>query len=263
LTMQGFKHYYDYIVCTTYGVDDIVLKSLEEVIQRLDPKDFAQYLDNTLLNFDVPISTVLSYIKDTEVYGFKCLVLSPYHANYVLSNKLAENINICSVVGFPMGFTLTKVKVFEAEELLVKGVKEIDIVMNIQGFKSGRYEEVLEDLKSVVDIAKVYGAIAKIIIESPLLTYEEKVKAVDIVIKSGADYVKTSTGILSKTNLKDVYDLIKISSGRVKVKAAGGFRHAIETLLAIAIGANRIGTSTAAQIFKEYLKLREEATEKK
>jgi deoxyribose-phosphate aldolase len=240
----------------------MVLKNLEEFTLRLDPRDFAQYLDNTLLNFDVAISTVLSYIKDTEVYGFKCLVLSPYHANYVLSNKLAENINICSVVGFPMGFTLTKVKVFEAEELLTKGVKEVDIVMNIQSFKNGRYDEVLEDIKSVVDIVKAYGAIAKVIIESPLLTYEEKVKAVEIVVKSGAHYVKTSTGILSKTNLKDVYDLVKISSGRVKVKAAGGFRHAIEVLLAIAIGVNRIGTSTAVQIFREYLKLREEVAEK-
>jgi deoxyribose-phosphate aldolase len=235
---------------------------LVEIVRNLSPRDFAQYLDSTLLNFDVDITTVLSYVKDTEIYGFKCLVLSPYHAIYVLSNKLAENINICSVVGFPMGYTSTKVKVMEAEELLVRGVKELDIVMNMQSFKSGRYDEVLEDLKSVVDVVKSYGAIAKIIIESPLLTYEEKIKAIEIVVKSGAHYVKTSTGILSKTNLKDVYELVKISSGRIKVKAAGGFRHAIEVLLAIAIGVDRIGTSTAVQIFKEYLKLREELIEK-
>jgi deoxyribose-phosphate aldolase len=235
---------------------------LVEIVRNLSPRDFAQYLDSTLLNFDADITTVLSYVKDTEIYGFKCLVLSPYHAIYVLSNKLAENINICSVVGFPMGYTSTKVKVMEAEELLVRGVKELDIVMNMQSFKSGRYDEVLEDLKSVVDVVKSYGAIAKIIIESPLLTYEEKIKAIEIVVKSGAHYVKTSTGILSKTNLKDVYELVKISSGRVKVKAAGGFRHAIEVLLAIAIGVDRIGTSTAVQIFKEYLKLREELIEK-
>lgn len=235
---------------------------LVEIVRNLSPRDFAQYLDSTLLNFDADITTVLSYVKDTEIYGFKCLVLSPYHAIYVLSNKLAENINICSVVGFPMGYTSTKVKVMEAEELLVRGVKELDIVMNMQSFKSGRYDEVLEDLKSVVDVVKSYGAIAKIIIESPLLTYEEKIKAIEIVVKSGAHYVKTSTGILSKTNLKDVYELVKISSGRIKVKAAGGFRHAIEVLLAIAIGVDRIGTSTAVQIFKEYLKLREELIEK-
>jgi deoxyribose-phosphate aldolase len=235
---------------------------LVEIVRNLSPRDFAQYLDSTLLNFDADITTVLSYVKDTEIYGFKCLVLSPYHAIYVLSNKLAENINICSVVGFPMGYTSTKVKVMEAEELLVRGAKELDIVMNMQSFKSGRYDEVLEDLKSVVDVVKSYGAIAKIIIESPLLTYEEKIKAIEIVMKSGAHYVKTSTGILSKTNLKDVYELVKISSGRIKVKAAGGFRHAIEALLAIAIGVDRIGTSTAVQIFKEYLKLREEFIEK-
>lgn len=233
-----------------------MFNSLNELIYKLNPREFAQYIDSTLLNFDAPISILLNYIKDAEECGFKCLVLSPYHAKYVLVNKLAENINVCSVVGFPMGFTLTKAKVLEAEELLVSGAKEIDMVMNVQAFKSGKYDEVLSDIASVVDVVKRYGAIAKVIIESPTLSFNEKVLAVDLVVKAGAHFVKTSTGVLSKTNFKDVYDLIKISKGRVKVKAAGGFRHAVEVLLAIALGVDRVGTSAAKQIFKEFLELK-------
>lgn len=238
-----------------------MLSILNELALKLSPKDFAQYIDNTLLSFDAPLPTVLNYVEDTKEYGFKCVVLSPYHASYILSNKLAEDVDVCSVVGFPTGFTLTRVKVLEAEELLVKGVKELDIVMNIQAFKSKRYNEVLEDLVAVVDVVKSYGAKAKIIIESPILSFDEKVEAVELVVRSGAHFVKTSTGVLSKTNLEDVYELIKISGKRVKVKAAGGFRHAIEVLLVIAMGVDRVGTSTAVQIFKEFLKYREKLEE--
>lgn len=235
----------------------MTIEIIQNILNKLSPKEFAEYIDNTLLKVDAPIDILLDYVEDTQKYGFKCLVLSPYHAIYLLSKGLAKDINICSVIGFPMGFSTTKIKVLEAEELLVKGVKEIDVVMNIQAFKSGRYNEVLEDLIAIVDVAKKYGSITKIIIESPLLTYEEKAKAVELVVKSGAHYIKTSTGILSKTDFDDIHTLVKLTRGRIKVKAAGGFRHAIEVLLAIAMGVERVGTSTATQIYKEFVNLRE------
>ncbi|MEM3980062.1 MAG: hypothetical protein QXF79_02250 [Ignisphaera sp.] len=142
----------------------------------------------------------------------------------MLSKGLTKDVNICSAVGFPTGFSSTRIKVLEAEELLVKSVKEINVVMNIQAFKSNRYDDVLEDLIAVVDVAKRYGSIAKIIIESPLSTYEEKAKAVKLVVKSGAHYVKTSTSIFSKTDFNDIHSLVKLTRGRIKVKAAGGFQ---------------------------------------
>lgn len=234
----------------------MLMEVLQSFLGKLNPKEFAEYIDNTLLKVDASIDVVLNYVEDTRKYGFKCLVLSPYHAIYLLSKGLAEGINLCSVVGFPMGFYTTKIKVLEAEELLVKGVREIDAVMNIQAFKSGRYDDVFEDLVAIVDVAKRYGSMVKIIIESPLLTYEEKIKAIDLVAKSGADYVKTSTGVLSKTDFDDINALVELAKGRVKVKAAGGFRHAIEVLMAIAMGVDRVGTSTASQIYKEFLDLR-------
>ncbi|MEM2528759.1 MAG: deoxyribose-phosphate aldolase, partial [Ignisphaera sp.] len=167
------------------------------IVDRFSLGEFAKLIDSTLLKPDATVDDVLKSIEETRRYGFKCLVLSPSYAVYVLSKGLAKDIDICSVVGFPMGYATTRAKAMEAEELLSHGVKEIDIVMNIQLFKSGMFDAVLSDVATVVDIAKRYGAIAKVIIESPLLSYSEKVRAVEIAIESGAHFVKTSTGILS------------------------------------------------------------------
>ncbi len=233
-----------------------MLNIIKDIVDRFTLKEFAQLIDNTLIKPIATIDEVLKGVEETRRYRFKCLVLSPSHAIYTLSKGLADDINICSIVGFPMGYTSTKVKAMEAEELLSHGVKEIDVVMNIQLFKSGMYDAVLSDIATVVDIAKRYGAITKIIIESPLLTYSEKLKAIEIVIESGAQFVKTSTGFLSKTPLHDVYILVEAARGRIKVKAAGGFSNAIDTLIAIAMGAERIGSSSAIQIAKEFQELK-------
>ncbi|MEM0371964.1 MAG: deoxyribose-phosphate aldolase [Ignisphaera sp.] len=230
---------------------------IESFVNRLSVEDMAKLIDNTLLKPEATLKEIVKSIEETRNYGFNCIVLSPYHALQILSNGLSRDVDICSVVGFPMGFTSTSIKVMEAEELLSRGVKEIDMVMNIQAFKSSRYDEVLNDIVAVVDVAKRYGAIAKVIIESPILSYTEKMKAVELVIESGAHFVKTSTGILSKTNLHDVYTIVKLARGRVKVKASGGFRNAVDVLMALAIGANRIGTSSAVQIIEEFKVLKE------
>lgn len=234
----------------------MLIELINKLVNELSLEEFARYIDSTLLRIDASTSDAIKLIEDARECGFKCAVLSPHHAMYVLSQGFAKDVRICSVVGFPMGYTSTKIKVLEAEELLVKGVEEIDIVMNIQAFKSGRYNEVLEDLVHVVDKVRSYGAIAKVIIESPLLTTDEKSKAVELVIQSGAHFVKTSTGILAKTSLHDVYMLVKLARNRIKVKAAGGFRSVVDALLAIAIGAERIGTSTATQLYREFLELK-------
>lgn len=233
-----------------------MVSSIWSIVERFSVETLAKLIDNTLLRPVASIEEVLRSIEDTKRYGFNCLVLSPSQAIYALSRGLAEGVNICSVVGFPMGYTSTRVKVVEAEELLSHGVREVDMVMNIQMFKSGKYEDVLNDMVSVVDVVKRHGAIAKVIIESPLLSYDEKIKAVEIAIESGAHFVKTSTGILSKTSLQDVYILVNASRGRIKVKAAGGFSSIVDTLLAIAIGAERIGTSSALQIINEFYGLK-------
>lgn len=226
------------------------------IVDRFTPQKLAEYIDSTMLKPSAHIDEVLKCVEEARVYGFKCLVLPPSSAIHILSKGLDEGVSICSVVGFPMGYSTTRSKIAEAEELLSHGVKEVDAVMNLQLFRSGMYDSVLSDISAVVDVARSYGAAAKIIIESPLLTHAEKVKAVEIAVDSGAHFVKTSTGILSKSTLHDVYTLVEAARGRIKVKAAGGFSSAVDVLMAIAIGAERVGTSSAVQIIREFQELK-------
>jgi len=228
----------------------------DEFIRKIDEKSCAKYIDHTLLKPQLTIDDVRKAIDHYKKYGFATLVLSPYYIN--VTNKLdITDVRLCSVVGFPLGFVSTSVKVFEAKELLEKGVCEIDMVMNISAFKSRDYSYVVNDIKSVVDVAKSYNAIVKVIIETGLLTDEEKVKAVELIINAGADYVKTSTGFIAGgATVHDVRLLKEASQGRIKVKAAGGIRHAYDAIAMILAGADRIGTSTGVQIIEEYYLLR-------
>ncbi|ADM27890.1 deoxyribose-phosphate aldolase [Ignisphaera aggregans DSM 17230] len=227
-----------------------------EFIKRFSEKQFAELIDNTLLKQDVSLDIVKRYVEDTRIYGFKNLFLSPYHAKFVLRNRLSEDISIGSVVGFPMGFQTIKAKLSEAEELLSLGVKEIDMVMNLQAFRDKEYQYVEEEISQMRDIVKSYGAILKVIIETPLLADEEKIRATEIVISGGADFVKTATGFFGATSIHDIELLARVARGRIKIKAAGGIRHAIEAIIMIFLGAERIGTSSAVQIFNEFKNLR-------
>ncbi len=227
-----------------------------EFIKKLDERSFAGLIDNTLLRQDASLDMVKKYIDETRTYGFRNLFLSPYHAKQVLKYKLGEDISIGSVVGFPMGFQTTNMKIIEAEELLSLGVKEIDMVVNIQAFKDKEYQYVEDEIKQIRDVVKSYGSILKVIIETPLLTDEEKVIATEIAIKGGADYVKTATGFFGVTSIHDVELMSRIARNRIKIKAAGGIRHAIDAIIMVILGAERIGTSSAVQIFNEFKSLR-------
>ena len=227
-----------------------------EFIKKFDEKRFAELIDNTLLKQDVSLDIVKRYIEDTRIYGFKNLFLSPYYAKLVLGNRISEGVSIGSVVGFPMGFQTIKAKLSEVEELLSLGVREIDMVMNLQAFRNKEYQYVEDEIKQIRDVVKSYGAILKVIIETPLLTDEEKVKATEIVISGEADYVKTATGFFGVTSIHDVELLAKVARNRIKIKAAGGIRHAIDAIIMVILGAERIGTSSAVQIFNEFKSLR-------
>jgi len=231
-------------------------KYITKFFEEVDERKLASVIDYTLLKVDADDGVVMSYVENVRRYGFRCLVLSPYQAIKLLDSGVRD-ICIASIVGFPNGYTTRDVKVFEAEKLFSSGVNEVDIVMNIQAFKSRNYSYVYEEIKSVVEVAKKYNGVVKVIIEAPLLSDEEKIKAVDIVAKAGADYVKTSTGFLGGgATLHDVYILWKAADGRVKIKAAGGIRSALDAISMLLIGADIIGTSSAVKIVDEYKKIR-------
>ncbi|HIQ03836.1 MAG TPA: deoxyribose-phosphate aldolase [Desulfurococcales archaeon] len=230
---------------------------INEFIRKVSVEEFAKYIDNTILKPDASIDIVKKYIDDTLKYGFQCLVVNPYYVSLVRELS-GGRVRIGTVVGFPLGACKTETKVYEAKKAIEDGVSEIDMVMNISAFKSGYLDYVVNDIKAVVDEAKSYGDIVvKVIIETGLLSDEEKVKAVELVVKAGADYVKTSTGFIAGgATVHDVRLLYNTAKGRVKVKASGGIRHVEDAITLILAGADRIGTSTGTRIIEEFIALR-------
>jgi len=230
----------------------------ESLIERLSIRDLAGMIDHTLLKPDADMKLLTKYVEDTRRYGFKLLML-PLSLVEKAREISGRTIEIGVVVGFPLGNTSTRVKVAEAIEAVELGASEVDMVMNINMFKSGLYKYVREDIRSVVEAAKSRGArVVKVIIETGLLTDEEKKTATNLVAESGADFVKTCTGFLgSIATVHDVSILYKAASGRIGVKASGGIRRGLDALALIEAGASRIGTSSGDKIIEDYVRIKE------
>ena len=226
-----------------------------DLARRLSVEELASIIDHTLLNPSATMRDLENAIDSYRKYRFACLALSPYHALLALRNY--GDVRICAVVGFPMGFDSPRTKISLARELLEAGASEIDMVMNIQAFKSRDLKVVEEEIRDVVEVAKDFGAVVKVIIETGLLSDEEKVLATELVARCGAHYVKTCTGFLGgKATVHDVTLLKRVSRGRVKVKASGGIRHVEDALTFVAVGADRIGTSSGVRIVDEFIELK-------
>lgn len=158
-------------------------------------------------------------------------------------------LKICTVVGFPNGYNTTELKVFEAEEAIRNGADEVDMVINIGMLKSGETEYVLQEIKKVKAVCG--NKILKVIVETCLLTDEEKIKACEIVTKSGADYIKTSTGFSCGGATREDIKLFSEHIGDgVKIKAAGGISNIRDAEDFILLGANRLGTSKIVKLIK-------------
>ncbi len=226
----------------------------------LNPREFASMIDHTLLKPDADYRTLEKYVNDVREYGFKLLMLPLSLLDKALEIA-GKTIRYGVVVGFPLGNTSTRVKVYEAVEAVSSGASEVDMVMNISLFKSREYLRVFEDISAVVLEARKRGVESvKVIIETTFLDDAEKIKAVELVAQAGADYVKTNTGFLGGgATVHDVALLYRASQGRVKVKASGGIRHALDALSLIEAGASRIGTSNGDRLMKEFLELTGEA----
>jgi len=162
-----------------------------------------------------------------------------------------SGVKVCSVVGFPLGATLSSVKAFEAEQVIADGASEIDMVLNVGAMKSGNFALVKDDVAAVVKASHAKKAIVKVIIETCLLTDEEKVKACQLCKEAGADFVKTSTGFnTGGATLEDVALMRKTVGPDMGVKAAGGVRSHDDLVAMINAGATRIGTSGGVKIIE-------------
>ena len=217
-------------------------------------KRLAKLIDHTLLKPDATEDDITRLCKEAKKYGFWSVCVNPAYVSLATKILRGSNVKVCSVVGFPLGANVSEVKAFEAEKAINDGASEIDMVINIGGLKSHDYELVERDIHKVVERAKALrkDTIVKVIIETGLLTEDEKVLACRLVKEAGADFVKTSTGLNSSgATIHDVKLLRKTVGPNFGVKASGGiktYRNAIELVKA---GANRIGTSSGVAIIGE------------
>ena len=234
----------------------MVTTELDEILDRLrlriDRSRLASMIDATLLSPSIRLEDAIRLIEATQEHGFYCAMLPPHLIPELSKRAERLGVRLCSVVGFPYGYAHPEAKAREAEALAESGVAEIDMVANISAILNGHWELVERDIRGVVDAAREYGVKVKVIVEAPLLGDSELGRIVEIVAASGAEYAKTSTGVLSKggdpvTTLR----LYRVASPLgLKVKAAGGIRTGLQALLAIAAGASRIGTSSPVEVLE-------------
>lgn len=214
--------------------------------------DIARLIDHTLLKPEATPDQIKQLCQEALTYKFASVCVNPTHVKLAAELLQGSEVEVCTVVGFPLGANVTATKVFETQQALNDGATEIDMVINIGALKSGNNSLVEDDISHVVDQSHQHGAICKVIIETALLTDEEKITACRLAQKSRADFVKTSTGFSSQgATVEDVALMRRTVGPEIGVKASGGIRNYSEAKSMIAAGANRLGVSAGVKIVKE------------
>lgn len=215
----------------------------------LSAEQLARYIDHTLLKPDAAREQILKLCREAVEHRFASVCVNPCWVPLCAEALQGSGVKVCTVIGFPLGATLSTVKAFEAEECIRQGAGEVDMVINIGALKSGDQRYVEDDIRAVVERAHALGALVKVIIETVLLTQEEKVLACRLSQAAGADFVKTSTGFAGGgATVEDVALMRQVVGEAMGVKAAGGIRTYEDALRMIQAGANRLGTSAGVQI---------------
>jgi deoxyribose-phosphate aldolase len=207
----------------------------------------ARFIDHTLLKPDARPEQIEQLCAEAREYGFAAVCVNSCYVPLCRRQLKGGDVKVCTVIGFPLGAMLREAKAAEAAAAVNLGADELDMVMNIGWFKAGADEMVVSDIHRVVDA--VQKRPVKVIIETCLLTNEEKERATGLVVEAGAAFVKTSTGFSTGgATVDDVALLARVAAGRVGVKASGGIRDLATALQMIEAGATRIGTSSGAAI---------------
>jgi deoxyribose-phosphate aldolase len=220
---------------------------LTEVEQRI-----AALIDHTLLKPEASRAEIKALCGEAVRFGFASVCVNPWYVPLAAELVRGSAVKVCTVVGFPLGATLTRVKMFEAEEAITLGAQELDMVLNIGALKSGQTGEVEADIRAVVQTAHRGGAICKVILEAGLLGTEEKVWASLAAARCRADFVKTSTGFGPRGATAEDVALIRATVGqRMGIKAAGGIRSLEDFEKMVSAGATRIGASASVRILRQ------------
>ena len=208
-----------------------------------------KYIDHTLLKPDASQEQIETLIEEAKKYDFASVCVNPTWVNFAAQALKATDVKVCTVIGFPLGANTPELKAFETSDAIQNGANEIDMVINIGALKSRNFDLVERDIRAVVEAAK--GTLVKVIIETCLLTDDEKVRACQLAQKAGADFVKTSTGFSTGgATVADVALMRKTVGPDMGVKASGGARSYEDALAFIKAGATRIGASSGVAIME-------------
>lgn len=208
-----------------------------------------KYIDHTILKPETTKEQVAQILAEAKEYDFASVCVNPTWVAYAAQELKDSDVKVCTVIGFPLGANTPALKAFETKDAIENGADEIDMVINIGALKSKNDELVLEDIKAVVEASG--DKLVKVIIETCLLTEEEKVKACQLSKEAGADFVKTSTGFSTGgATVEDVALMRKTVGSDMGVKASGGARSYEDAIAFIEAGATRIGASSGVAIMK-------------
>jgi deoxyribose-phosphate aldolase len=215
-------------------------------------REVARYIDHTLLKPDATRDEILKVCEEGVRFGFASVCINPIWVRDAACALRGSGVKVCTVIGFPLGANEPDTKAYEARRAIFDGASELDMVINIGALKSGDHDLVSRDIRGVVQVAHEVGYICKVIIETALLTDDEKVSACLIAKEAGADFVKTSTGFSKGgATAADVALMRRAVGGQMGVKASGGVRDLKQAQEMIHAGATRIGASVGVKIIQE------------
>lgn len=220
----------------------------KNMLNEVDINNLAATCDHTVLKPDTTKKTIEKFCQEAMEWGFASVCVNPTHVRYAASILRGSKVKVCTVIGFPLGANTPVVKAAEVRDAIANGAQEVDMVINIGAVKDGNYDLVARDIKAVVDAA-AGQALTKVIIETCLLTEEEKIKVCLLAKDAGADYVKTSTGMSTGgATVEDIMLMRKTVGPEMGVKASTGVNNREIALDLIRAGATRLGTSKGIAI---------------
>jgi len=215
-------------------------------------REWASLIDHTLLKPEATDDDIKKLCQEAATYHFASVCVNPTWVRVAACNLLGSGVPVCTVIGFPLGATLPDVKAYEARRAILDGAREVDMVINVGALKSGDDCLVEHDIRSVAQVAHEYDVVCKVIIETALLTDDEKVRACQAAKKAGADFVKTSTGFSKGgATVADVALMRRTVGSELGVKASGGVKDLEDARKMVEAGATRIGASVGVKIAQE------------
>ena len=253
--VESCKGWETNVITQPKAVQNIVQVGAERIAaglgvgDNLADKNLARKIDHTILKPDATENEIRELCVEAKKYEFASVCVNPGYVSLCSELLKGMPVKVCTVIGFPLGATTTQTKEFEAEQAINNGAEEIDMVINVGRLKQGDYDYVYKDVNQVVLVAKRHNAICKVILETALLTDEEKIKACVICKHAGAHFVKTSTGFSKGgATAGDVALMKYVVGSTVGVKASGGIRSREDAEKMVASGADRIGASASVKI---------------